>query len=1087
MSSHDKKSTSKKSTAESKKVKKPEDPKQSNLMDMMGGIGGSKPAAVPKKAVITQLDVSINKKEEASKSVIAPKSETLADTKNISKDKKEVEEKTREIQPPTVPQLKQTTPEKPAINTVEKPVISAVEKPAISTVQKPAISTVQKPETKISSKIDAGIEEKKKFETKIEKPKEIPKAVSTTPLKKSELKFYKKDPTPFGELAFPVQLKEQQRGESHKSRYLRLLIENGLICSNMKNGLLLTVDYDGAQNKAYAQFYDLDDKKIKFWIDNTDHRAYCIHKDPKAKLEQNQKLMSFSGYAGIETIKKYDLLEDKEIEVSKIYATTPNLVGGQNENNIKAILEGAWEANIRYHHNYIYDRQLIPGLIYRIKNGNIEPVDFDLKPEIVKELSDLYKTEKKDFQEMARKYLKIFSYPIPDIRRVAFDIEVNVRKENSLPDTKLAKEEVIAVSFASNDGLKKVYVLWREDAPIGYKHLDITGDAEIIFFESEKELLMETFRIIWDYPVVLSFNGDNFDLNYLFHRASNLKIAGELNPIHIARGGGLLVDSYAHLRYGIHIDLYQVFANRSLKIYAFGGGYDRNSLDEISKKFCETAKFKHETGEKFSAADIKNMDLHTLAHYNMIDSIVTLELSTFEENTVWNLLVYLMRITKMPLQDLFRHQISAWIKSLMFFEHRANNYLISRESEIAAKKPSTFVQQTAIEGKGFQGAYVIPPIPGIHFDVVVTDFASLYPSIIKTRNLSYETINCGHPECESNMLPGTPYYACTRRVGIFALVVGFFRDIRIKWFKPRSSDKKIPDSERKFAKIIQSALKVFINGSYGVFGSPQFPMYCLPVAEATTAIGRFAIKSTIDKAESMGIKVLYGDTDSVFMLHPTDEQVKKIIEWSEKQLGIDLEKDKIYQFLALSDRKKNYVGIYKGTHSIDIKGMTGKKSNTPPFIKTAFSEVTEMLKQITNQDEFIKIKKDIMASIRSYMKKIGKTEEEGGIPIDQYAISMVMTKAVDKYDNKSQHVKAAIMAQESDDEEIEAGDVISFVKTTGAEGVKPLSLATIRDVDKKKYIELLKGTVEQILDALGIDFSEIEGATKIDSFFGAKK
>lgn len=911
---------------------------------------------------------------------------------------------------------------------------------------------------------------------------------------KSDLKFYKKDNTPFGEQVF----KNIPQTEEHlaaKSQYLLYLIENNMICNNMEQGLLLTVEYCGHQNKAYCKFYDLKDQKIKIWIDTTGHRPYCYHKDTKVNLLKINELVSFPGFKGIDSVSVKDLMEDKYIEVSKIYGNTPIDVAGNTEINIKSILkdhyansnfDGAWEANIRYYLNYIYDLKLIPGLLYSIKNGKIEEIKLDIQPEIEKEFTELYKSEKQEFQDIAKKYLNIFSYPIPDIRRVAFDIEVDVPKDGHLPNTKLANEKVISVSFVGSDGLMKVYTLWNDKVKIGKYSEDFPKNANVTFFDNEKDLIIETFRIIWDYPLVVSFNGDNFDFNYLYHRAQKLKIPPQINPIQINRGGQGMVTTHADLKYGVHLELYQIFSNRSIKGYAFGGAYGKNSLDEISKAFLDASKIKHTTsgkeGEKFSASDIANLDLCTLVYYNLNDSILTLDLTRFGDNTLWNLIVYLMRITKLPLPDLNRHQISFWIRNLMFFEHRVRNYLIPRESEIKQKKPGGF-GKSVIEGKGFQGAYVIPPVPGIHFNVVVTDFSSLYPSIIKSRNLSYETINCSHPECSSNFLPGTPYHACTKNIGIFALIVGFLRDIRVKWFKPRSSNKGLPPKERAFAKILQSALKVFINGSYGVFGSDAFPLFCLPVAEATTAIGRYAIKETIEKAESMGVKVLYGDTDSTFLDKPTKEQVQELIKWSNDHLKIDLEEDKTYQFLALSDRKKNYVGIYKDSLNIDIKGMTGKKSNTPPFIINAFNEATEILTKIKNIEDFNVQKVNIEKLIRQTLKKIGKTPEQGGFPLEDYAISVTIRKKSYKK-SEPQHIKAAKMLKEIDeDEDFEAGDTIDYVKTKDAEGAKPLSLASINDIDVAKYKEQLKATFEQLLDALGMSFEEIEGARKLDSFF----
>ncbi|MCP4760827.1 MAG: DNA-directed DNA polymerase I [archaeon] len=942
----------------------------------------------------------------------------------------------------------------------------------------------EKPEGK---RDDLSIKKKIKKQKISKKDQKNDQTKTIKSLNKSDLNFYKKDETPFGEKAFSKGLQEELKREAHKSRYLRYLIENDMICKNMEQGMLLTVEYCGTQNKAYAKFYDLDDKKIKFWIDNTGHQPYCLHKDSKDTLENNLDLTEFFEFDRIETITKYDLLADKEIEMSKVFAKTPSKIGGSGENTIKSILGGAWEANIRYHHNYIFDEQLIPGLIYCIKNGKLDLIEINVQPEMEKQLMGLFKEEKPEFQKIAKKYMNIFSSPIPDISRVAFDIEVEVPKSGRLPNTKLAKQAIISISFSSSDGMNKVYVLWNDDVPIGNKLEEFPENAEILFFDNEKDLLLESFRIIWSYPLVISFNGDNFDFNYMFHRADRLKIEKGLNPIQIARGGGGMVSSYAYLKYGVHLDLYQVFANRSLKGYAFGARYDRNSLDHITKAFLDSRKFKHDSGdkkgEKFSANDIANLDLHTLAHYNMMDSVITLDLTRFGDNTVWNLLVYLMRITKLPFQDLFRHQISFWIRSLLFYEHRARNYLIPRVSEIRKKKPGG-IGKSVINGKGFQGAYVIDPVPGIHFDVVVADFSSLYPSIIKTRNLSYETISCNHDECSSNFLPDTPYHVCTKREGIFALVVGFFRDIRVKWFKPRSSDKKISENERNFANILQSALKVFVNGSYGVFGSPNFPLYCLPVAEATTTIGRYSIKETIDKAESMGVRVLYGDTDSVFLDNPKPKQIQQIIDWSIDHLKIDLEEEKTYQFLALSERKKNYVGIYKDSLYIDIKGMTAKKSNTAPFINKAFKSVSETLKKITNMEEYEENKKEIIKKIKRNLKLIGKPVESGGFPITDYAITIGIKKAINQYTkNIPQHIRAAKKEMLLDPKvKYERGDVVSFIKAKNKD-VKPLTIATITDIDQKKYKELLKGTFEQLLDALGMSFEELEGTKKLDSFF----
>ncbi|MGV9142224.1 MAG: 3'-5' exonuclease, partial [Promethearchaeota archaeon] len=658
-----------------------------------------------------------------------------------------------------------------------------------------------------------------------------------------EEKYFEDKDQPFGLKKGDIELEKIKR-ENFTSRYIRYLIESEQIVENLEKGLLLDVDYDGGQNKAYCKFYDLVSHDIKIWIDTTGHEPYCLSKKTVQELESNIDLTNYEGFERFEEINKIDLLHDVEIPMTKIYGKTPTDIGGSG-NNIRNIIKDAWEANIRYHLNYIYDRTLIPGLVYKIENGVIKKISYkgDEKEyeKTYKELINLFDGEKSEIQEFAEKNLELFLTPIPDVKRMALDIEVMMGpNQTQIPDPKLAKREIISVSFVATDGLKIVYVLEREDFDYGTTNKEFPADAEIIFFKSERKLIEETFRLIWEYPVIITFNGDNFDLNYLFHRAKIVKVPRDLNPIQVKRGYGFLSKAECYLRKGIHLDLFNFFFNRSISGYAFGGAYESASLESISNALLGGGKFLYD-------GEIHDLDYCTLAWYNLKDSMLTLELTKFNNSLVWNLIILLCRITKMPIHDMIRHQISSWIQNILFYEHRQQNYLIPNSSDIREMKQGGYSKST-VEGKLFQGAYVVPPIPGIHFDVVVMDFSSLYPTIIKEYNLSYETVLCPHNDCRDNLVKGIPYHICTHKMGIFAYVTGFLRDVRVKYFKPKSSDKSLSEERRSYNLTIQQALKVFINGSYGVFGSQNFQLFCLPVAESTPGIGQYSVKSTIAKA-----------------------------------------------------------------------------------------------------------------------------------------------------------------------------------------------------------------------------------------------
>ena len=271
-----------------------------------------------------------------------------------------------------------------------------------------------------------------------------------------------------------------------------------------------------------------------------------------------------------------------------------------------------------------------------------------------------------------------------------------------------------------------------------------------------------------------------------------------------------------------------------------------------------------------------------------------------------------------------------------------------------------------------------------------------------------------------------------------------------------------------------------MNASYGVMGAEIFPLYYLPAAEATTAIGRYIILQTIKKCEESGIQVLYGDTDSLFIKNPTDQQIHIVIEQAKKDHGVELEVDKEYRYVVLSNRKKNYLGVTK-SGKVDVKGLTGKKSHTPPFIKTLFYDLLDVLSKVENEDNFKIAKKQISEKIAEWGKKVEAKE----IPLDQLAFNVMISKAPSEYVKTiPQHIRAAKLLESI--REIKKGDIISYVKIINKPGVKPVEMARQDEVDSKKYMEFMESTLDQITSSMGLDFDEILGKPKqtgLDQFF----
>ena len=160
----------------------------------------------------------------------------------------------------------------------------------------------------------------------------------------------------------------------------------------------------------------------------------------------------------------------------------------------------------------------------------------------------------------------------------------------------------------------------------------------------------------------------------------------------------------------------------------------------------------------------------------------------------------------------------------MYYEHRKNNFLIPRRNELD-NKSAGMANDAVIKDKKYRGGMVVEPIEGIHFDVTVLDFASLYPSIIKVNNLSYETVRCNHEECKKNMIPQTNHWVCTKKNGLTSLIIGSLRDLRVNYYKSQSKKPDISEEERQLYLVVTQALKVILNASYGVMGAEIFPLY----------------------------------------------------------------------------------------------------------------------------------------------------------------------------------------------------------------------------------------------------------------------
>ena len=863
--------------------------------------------------------------------------------------------------------------------------------------------------------------------------------------------------------------------------------------------LLLSAIYSGDEQMVYLKFYDIQDNIIYFWRDRTNHKPYCY-----TKMQYRSTLEKITGrekkYVLEQTIKN-DLISDKEVDLLKIIAPDPLSIGG-TENSIREKVT-AWEADIKYHENYLYDTGLIPGAYYIRRGEEIRQFENQISHQVQLELEKLLWSRIKDdarkgnndeYYQYITRWAELLNQPIPDLRRISVDIEVE-SEEGRMPTPRDHDRCVIAVGFVASDGFKKVLVL-KQDNSIDH---NTTLIPETELCHTEKELLQKAFKIISSYPIIITYNGDDFDMPYLYARSQDPRIdpisktvipKNEI-PIIIKRETFIKRGSQAEpvqIRHGLHIDLFRTFQNRSVQIYAFSHKYSEYTLNAICEALLNDGKIEFE-------GDISELPIHKLAEYCLKDAYLTFKLTSFNDNLLMKLLVVIARISRLSIDDIARFGVNQWIRGMLYYEHRHRNILIPRRDELQAKGSASTT--AIIKEKKYRGGLVVEPVLGIHFGVIVVDFASLYPSIIKVHNISYETVNCIHQSCKNDLsqqIPGTTHWICKEKRGLTSLLIGSLRDLRVNYYKYLSKNKALSSEERQLYNVVSQAIKVILNASYGVMGAEIFPLYCLPVADATAAIGRTTTTKTIEKCKEIGIDVVYGDTDSLFLKNPSNTQVDQISAWARSNLGVDLEIDKQYRYVVFSELKKNYLGVL-ADGTVDVKGLTGKKSHTPPFIRNAFYNILDILSKVNSEQDFESAKEKIKHIIQENARNL----ESRKIPSSDLTFNVMVNKSPSKYGKKltttssvkatsldggdaeienykglPQHIKAAKLLVEIG-KEVKAGDIISYVKTKTGDGVKPVDLVKAEEIDTEKYLETMEATFDQLLSSLNFNFKSILG------------
>ncbi|MDX1269753.1 MAG: DNA polymerase II, partial [Oceanisphaera sp.] len=270
-------------------------------------------------------------------------------------------------------------------------------------------------------------------------------------------------------------------------------------------------------------------------------------------------------------------------------------------------------------------------------------------------------------------------------------------------------------------------------------------------------------------------------------------------------------------------------------------------------------------------------------------------------------------------------------------------------------------------GLASPGGYVMDSRPGLYRHVLVLDFKSLYPAIIRTFRIDPLGLVLGLKE--EDAIPGFRGARFSRRRHFLPAIIE-------RLWQERDQAKRERDAPRS------QAIKILMNSFYGVLGSGGCRFYDTRLASSITLRGHEIMQQTACWIEAEGHEVIYGDTDSVFVLltghhdeHTASGEGQRLAtlmteQWRQ-QLATELQLDSCLElqferyyarFLMPTIRgqeqgsKKRYAGlsIKKGKAELVFKGLETVRSDWTPLAQQFQTELYRLVFDDQDPSDFIR-------------------------------------------------------------------------------------------------------------------------------------
>ena len=563
-----------------------------------------------------------------------------------------------------------------------------------------------------------------------------------------------------------------------------------------------------------------------------------------------------------------------------------------------------------------------------------------------------------------------------------------------------------------------------------------------------------------DPDAIIGWNVVQFDLRVLHEHAQRLNVPlmlgrgeepmawrehGSRNHYFAAAAGRLIIDGIEALRSATWS--FESFSLENVAQTLLGEGKDISTpyqrMDEINRMFAE--------------------DKPALARYNLKDCELVTRI--FEKTELLKFLLERASVTGLP-ADRNGGSVAAFTHLYMPLMHRQGFVA----PNLGDKPP-----------QASPGGFVMDSRPGLYESVLVLDYKSLYPSIIRSFLIDPVGLIDGlkYPD-DSVSVEGFRGARFSRTRHCLPSIVA-----RV------SEGREV--AKREHNAPLSQALKIIMNAFYGVLGSSGCRFFDTRLASSITLRGHQIMRQTRELVEAQGYEVIYGDTDSTFVwlgsAHSQEEAsrigralVQHVNDWWREHLqtafglqsALELQYETHFsRFLMPTIRgaeegsKKRYAGLVvrsDGSEEMVYKGLETVRSDWSPLARRFQQELYQRIfHRLPHQDY-----------IRDYVRRTLSGE------FDELLIYRKrLRRRLDDYErNAPPHVRAARLADEYNDRlnrprQYQRGGWISYVISVN--GPEPLEVRQA-PIDYDHYVtRQLQPVADAILPFVNDDFSTLVG------------